>query len=187
MAIFISKWKDFSYSESQWGNKALKMLFFEDFQDGCLVQGHLWYLNGRTSAILSFKGHQDLKTLFEEFLEGWSLHDHRWYQRLMILAFGWFGWCLPSSFCSRGHMVWKMLFEEFQDGCLVHGHYWYVIGWFKLFWISMLTATSHQVSAWDNLWVARCCLKNIKMFFSSEIWMKWFDLFWVSILRYLSL
>ena len=114
---------------------------------------------------------------FEEFLEGCSLHDHRWYQKLMILAFGWFGWCLPSSFCPRGHMVWKMLFEEFQDGCLVHGHYWYVIGWFKLFWISMLQSASHQVSAWDNLWVGRCCLKIIKMSFSFELTgMIWFVL-----------
>ena len=35
-------------------NMGLQMLF-EEFQDGCLVHGHLWYLNGKILAILSLK------------------------------------------------------------------------------------------------------------------------------------
>ena len=35
-------------------NMGLKMLF-EEFQDGYLVHGHLWYLNGKILAILSLK------------------------------------------------------------------------------------------------------------------------------------
>ena len=35
-------------------NIGLKLLL-EEFQDGCLVHGHLWYLNGKILAILSLK------------------------------------------------------------------------------------------------------------------------------------
>ena len=49
------------------------------------------------------------------------------------------------------------------------------MGWFKLFWVYMLPGLFHQVSAWDNIWIGRCCLKNIKCLFSSDIWMEWND------------
>ena len=31
----------------------LKKKLFEEFQDGCLVHGHLWYLNGMIAAMLA--------------------------------------------------------------------------------------------------------------------------------------
>ena len=77
-----------------------------------------------------------------------------------------FGLTHPIKFCPWGHMVsGKLLFEEYQDGYFVDGVVIFDI-WielFKLFWVSMLPDASHQVSAWDNIWVGRCCLKNIKM------------------------
>ena len=58
-----------------------------------------------------------------------------------------------------------MVFDEYQDGYFSDGMAIFDI-WvklIKLFWVSMLPDASHQVSALDNIWVGRCCLKNIKM------------------------
>ena len=59
-------------------------MLVEEFQDGCIVDGHLLYLNGKILAILSLKRAFSFELLFEEFHEGCLVHDHRWYQSVMI-------------------------------------------------------------------------------------------------------
>ena len=56
----------------------------------------------------------------------------------------------------------EVLFKEQQSGCLVLDHLLLLNGMLYLFWISMLHDAFHQVSAQENIWVGRSCLKNSK-------------------------
>ena len=73
----------------------LKKLF-EGFQNGCLVFGHLWYLNGISLTILCLHdawrlqlrfclwGHMIWEMLFEEYQHGCLVFGHLWYLHGMI-------------------------------------------------------------------------------------------------------
>ena len=160
-------------------NMGLKMLF-EEFQDGCLVHDHIWYLNGRISAILcnlyacclpsSFcsRGYMVCKMLVEEFQDGCLVLGNLSYANGMILAVSESPCCMKPSikFLLKriygleediGWRIPKWLFSARQS---------LICKWDDLsyFWVSMLPEAFHQVSAQEDRWFKRrCWLKNSKM------------------------
>ena len=118
-------------------------MLVEEFQDACLVHGHLWYVNRVILAILSLyvacgipprfcsKEYMDWKrfclknnNMTVKFLVTFDFWM-KWFYFLLSLHVA---WCFPSGFCSREYKGWKKLFEKFQEGCLVHDHLWYLSG-----------------------------------------------------------
>ena len=164
-------------------NMGLKMLF-EEFQDGYLVHGHLWYLNGKILAILSLKralSFEDVVWRIQwRLLSAWPLLESEC-NDLSI----WLNWlmptikALPKKTCGLGDVVWRIssrlfsawpfLISEWYDFsfpespcCLTHS-------------IKFLLETLYGLE--DVVWRISRCL------FSSDIWMEWFYLFWVSMLH----
>ena len=106
------------------------MMLDEEFQNGCLVHGHLWYANGVIFAIMSLYVAWRILQRFCSKNRCCLMNNKMAVKFLDIFGFWmkWFyliwvcvAWCLPSGFC-REYMGWKKLFENFQESCLVHDH-----------------------------------------------------------------
>ena len=104
------EWGDFSYfwvsycrkpSIHFWSREYMvwKKMFVEEFQDGCLVHGHLWWVNGVILAIsespycrkpsIHFWSREYMvwkKMFVEEFQDGCLVHGHFWCVNGMIFA-----------------------------------------------------------------------------------------------------
>ena len=153
-------------------------MLFEEFQDGCLVHGHLWYLNGKILAFLSIK-------------RALSIEDVVWRIPWRLLSTWpslvsecndlsiWLNWlmptikALPKRTYGLGDVVWRIsrwlfsawpfLISEWDDFsysespcCLTHP-------------ISFLLETIYELE--DVVWRISRCL------FSFDIWMELFYLF----------
>ena len=95
-----------------------KKMLVEEFQDGCLVHGHLWCVNGMLLAISESPCCRKpsikflLKRIYgledvEEFQDGCLVHDHLLYLSGMKESFLslFLALRIQSGFCSWGHMV----------------------------------------------------------------------------------
>ena len=163
-----------------------KKMLVEEFQDGCLVDGHLWCLNEwfkqfwvsilpwRLPSIFCSKENMGLKLLFEEFQEGCLVHGLFWYLNGKILAI------LSLKRALRFEVV-----------------VWRISRW-------LFSAWSFLISEWDDFSYSEspCCLTHSIKFllvtlygledvvrrlsrclFSSDIWIEWYYLIWVSMLH----
>ena len=107
-----------------------KKMLVEEFNNGCWVDVHLWYLNGMFKAILGLhfalktpicsRENMGLKMLFEEFQDGYLVHDHLWYLNGKIsailslnraLSFEDVVWRIPWRLLS----AWPSLVSECND------------------------------------------------------------------------
>ena len=155
-----------------------KIIIFEEFQDDCLVLGHLWYVNGMILAISESPccWKPSIKFLLKRIygLEdvGWRIP--RWLFRTrpsLIFEWDYFSYseflcCLTHPiifFLKRIYGLEEMLFKEQKDGRWVLGHLSFLNGMI-LFILSLHVAWCllHQVSAQMNIWVGITCLKNSK-------------------------
>ena len=95
---------------------------FEKFQEGCLLQDHLWYFSGIKEAFLSFLlawpiqisfcswGHMVWKKmLFDAFQHDYLVDGHLSYLNGIIKAIlgPHLPWRLPSILCSKENMDWR--------------------------------------------------------------------------------
>ena len=119
-----------------------KEILVEEFQDGCLVYGHIWwmiwvmlaisvspfsckpFIKCRLKRIYGLE--EEVGWRIPKWLFGsWPSLMNEWGD--LAISESPCNWSLQSSFWSREYMVWKkMLVEEFQNGCLVRGHLWWV-------------------------------------------------------------
>ena len=159
-------------------------LLFEEFKEGCLVHGHLWYLNGKILAFLSLKRALSFEVVVWRIpwrlLSAWpSLVSEC--NDLSI----WLNWLmpiikvLPKRTYGLEDVVWR-------------NSRWLFIAWPFL------------ISEWDDFSYSEspCCLTQFIKFllvtiygledvvrrlsrclFSSDIWMEWYYLVWVSMLH----
>ena len=148
-----------------------KMLV-EEFQDGCLVHGHLWYVDRAILAILSL---YSLYVLCGHLLgKGWPLGSRLWcllwvchfpigilgqvwylivsIPDLCTITYFYIAWGIPPRFCSKEYMGWKRCSLKIKNlvvKFLAIFDFW--MEWFYLFWVSMLHDAFHQVSAQENI------------------------------------
>ena len=136
-----------SLPSSFWSREYMvwKKMLVEEFQDGCIVHGHIWCANGVILAISEspYCWKPSINFLFKRiygFIRRCWLKNSKMALKCMAIFDVWMGWyylflslqiarSLPSSFWSREYMVWKeMVVEESQYICLVHGLLWCVNG-----------------------------------------------------------
>ena len=129
------------------GYMVWKMMMFEEFQDGCLVLGNLWYANGMILAIwVSLLLRPSTKILLKRIYGlkedvGWRIP--RWLFSAwssLICEYGIFSYseslCWlrhPPSFCSKDYMGWKRCFLKINNMAikfLVIFYFW--MEWFLL-------------------------------------------------------
>ena len=105
------------------------------------------------------------KMLVEQIQDGFLVYGHLWYVNMVIVTILslYVVWGIPSSFCSKEYMGWKrccLKNNKVAVKILVIFDFW--TEWFYLFWASMLHDAFHQVSAQENIWVGRSCLKKFQ-------------------------
>ena len=164
-------------------NMGLKMLF-EEFQDGCLVHGHLWYLNGKILAFLSIKR----ALMFEDVVCRIPSRLLSAWQTLVSecsdLSFGLIGWCLPSRLCQRRtygfeHGIWRISIWLFSVWPFL------ISEWDDFSYPESPCCRTHPIKfQLETIYGLEDVVWRIsRSLFSSDIWMEWFYLFWVYMLH----
>ena len=159
-------------------------LLFEEFQEGCLVHGHLWYLNGKILAILSLKRALSFEVVVWRIpwrlLSAWpslvsECNDLSiWLNWLMV-----FIKVLPKRTYGLEDVVWrnsKWLFSEWP---------FLISEWDDFSYSESPCCLTHSIKF---LLVTIYGLEDVvrrlsRCLFSSDIWMEWYYLIWVSMLH----
>ena len=156
-------------------------MLVEEFQDGCIVHDHLWYVNvvilaiskspycWKPSIIFFFKRIYGLK---EDV--GWKIP--KWlFSAWPSLMSEWDDFCffwviyyvrrLPQVFAQENIWFgrrWLLKNSNMAVKYMVIFDEW--MGWFSYFWVSILQEAFNQVSVQENIWFGRrCWLKNSKL------------------------